>query len=243
MFAKVFLFALAASPLVAAHGKIAVATGDAGGNGTALGIQGAVIPGAGKNKVTEPDTTVFKGDAADSCGRTNGQGDNDIEAGTKSAMALSGSTLPQVTQGGSVSGTLHIVTSDGAGPYKAMINADGTGNTWTAMEVETQVPGNKGNIKKTEKRAWARALQAVGIMKRATNINEDYPFKVNMPAGTTCTGTIAGQANTCLVKLVNPSNAGPFGGCIPVQMVSGNSSAAPAAAAPAAARRATSFTA
>lgn len=72
MFSKIFLIALAASPLVAAHGKIAVATGDAGGNSTALGIQGAVIPGAGKNKVTEPDTTVFKGDAADACGRTNG---------------------------------------------------------------------------------------------------------------------------------------------------------------------------
>lgn len=72
MFAKLLVLALAASPLVAAHGKIAVATGDAGGNGTALGIQGAVIPGAGKNKVTEPDTTVFKGDQKAACGRTNG---------------------------------------------------------------------------------------------------------------------------------------------------------------------------
>lgn len=231
MFAKVFVLALAASPLVAAHGKIAVATGDAGGNGTALGIQGGVIPGPGKNKVTEPDTTVFKGDAADACGRTNGQGDNDIEAGTKAAMAQSGTTLPQITPGGSVSGTLHIVTSDGAGPYKAMINSDGTGQTWTQAEVVTQVPGTKGNIKKTEKRFWARALQAVGIMKRATNINEDYPFKVAIPAGQTCTGTMAGQANTCLVKLVNPSNAGPFGGCIPVQMAGAAPAAAPAGAA------------
>jgi hypothetical protein len=63
---------LAATPLVAAHGKIAVAQGDAGGNGTALGIQGGVIPGAGKNKVTEPDTTVFKGANADGCGLTKG---------------------------------------------------------------------------------------------------------------------------------------------------------------------------
>ncbi|KAG8168480.1 hypothetical protein KVR01_001229 [Diaporthe batatas] len=238
MFSKIFLIALAASPLVAAHGKIAVATGDAGGNSTALGIQGGVIPGPGKNKVTEPDTTVFKGDQADSCGRTNGQGDNDIEAGTQAAMALSGNTLAQVTPGGSVSGTLHIVTSDGAGPYKAMLNTDGTGQSWTQMEVETQVPGTKGKIQKSEKRAWARALQAVGIMKRATNINEDYPFKVNMPAGATCTGNIAGQANTCLVKLVNPSNAGPFGGCIPVQMVMpGAAAAAPAPAAGAATAR------
>ncbi|KAJ0119050.1 MAS3 protein [Diaporthe amygdali] len=244
MFSKIFLIALAASPLVAAHGKIAVATGDAGGNSTALGIQGAVIPGAGKNKVTEPDTTVFKGDAADACGRTNGQGDNDIEAGTQAAMALSGNTLAQVTPGGSVSGTLHIVTSDGAGPYKAMLNTDGTGQSWTAMDVETQVPGTKGKIQKSEKRAWARALQAMGIMKRATNINEDYPFKVNMPAGASCTGNIAGQANTCLVKLVNPSNAGPFGGCIPVQMVQpGAAAAAPAAGAATARRMARSFAA
>jgi hypothetical protein len=237
MFAKIFLIALAASPVVLAHGKIAVATGDAGGNGTALGIQGGVIPGPGKNKVTEPDTTVFKGDAADGCGRTKGAGDNDIEAGTKEAMAQSGAMLPQISaEGGSVSGTMHIVTSDGAGPYTAMINTDGTGTTWTKMAVTTQVPGTKGNIKKTEKRAWARALQSVGIMKRATNINEDYPFKAEVPAGTKCTGTIAGQANTCLVKLVNPSNAGPFGGCIPVQQQQ-----APAAGAATARRQAVAF--
>jgi hypothetical protein len=231
-------FLLAAAPLATAHGKIAVAQGDAGGNGTALGIQGGVIPGAGKNKVTEPDTTVFKGDAASGCGRTNGQGDNDIEAGTKAAMALSGSTLPQITPGGSLSGTLHIVTSDGAGPYKAMINTDGTASSWTALDVVTQVPGKNGNIRKNDKRWWARALQSAGVMKRATNINEDYPFKVAIPAGTTCTGTVAGQANACIVKLVNPSNAGPFGGCVPVQMVGGNGTAA---AAPAAARRARTF--
>lgn len=153
-------------------------------------------------------------------------------------MAMSGSQLPQISPGGSVSGTLHIVTSDGAGPYKAMINSDGTGQTWTPMEVETQVPGNNGNIRKTEKRFWARALQAVGIMKRATNINEDYPFKVNVPAGTSCTGTIAGQANTCIVKLVNPSNAGPFGGCVTVQMANSSAAAAPAVGAATARRMA-----
>lgn len=151
-------------------------------------------------------------------------------------MALSGSTLPQVSPGGSVSGTLHIVTSDGAGPYKAMINADGTGQTWEQMDVETQVPGTRGEIRKQEKRFWARALQSVGLMKRATNINEDYPFKVNIPAGTTCSGNIAGQANTCLVKLVNPSAAGPFGGCVTVQMV--QPGAAPAAGAATARRMA-----
>lgn len=127
-----------------------------------------------------------------------------------------------------MSGTLHIVTSDGAGPFKAMLDTTGTGNFTNAMamDVITQVPGTKGNIKKTQKRAWARALGSIGIYKRATNINEDFvsgcplpsltqqiltmkkPFKVAVPAGATCTGTIAGQSNVCMVKLVNPSNAG-----------------------------------
>ncbi len=139
-------------------------------------------------------------------------------------MALSGSTLPQVSSGGSLSGTLHIVTSDGAGPYKAFINTDGTGTTWTEADVVTQVPGNRGNIRKgqdTKKRRWwARALQSAGggsLVRRATNINEDFPFKVAMPANLACTGNVAGQVNACIVKLVNPSNAGPFGGCVPVQ--------------------------
>lgn len=126
------------------------------------------------------------------------------------AMALSGSTLPQVNQGGSVSGTLHIVTSDGAGPYKALLDTTGTGDFTNAlqMEVTQQVPGKNGNINKGDKRRWVGILQRAGIFRRASNINEDHPFKVVMPAGATCNGTVAGQKNVCIVKLVNPSNAG-----------------------------------
>lgn len=49
MFSKVLILALAASPLVAAHGKVAAVTGDAGGNGTALAIEGGIVPGPGPN--------------------------------------------------------------------------------------------------------------------------------------------------------------------------------------------------
>jgi hypothetical protein len=93
-------------------------TGDAGGNTTALGIQGGVVPGAGPNSKTEVDTTVFQqlNAVSDGLGRTEGQGKNTLE-GMSDVVAQSGSTLPQVSQGGSLSGTLHIVTSDGAGPY------------------------------------------------------------------------------------------------------------------------------
>lgn len=189
---------LASAPLVAAHGKVAVVTGDQGGNGTALGIKGAVVPGAGANAKTEVDTTVFAGKAADSCGKTEAGGTNDVESGTVKSMALSGSTLPQISSGGSISGTMHIVTSDGAGPYSAMIDTTGTGDFTKAvkMDVTTQVPGKNGNISKSKR--WVDILARAGIMKRATNINEDYPFKVAIPAGTTCTGTVAGQSGKSL---------------------------------------------
>lgn len=115
---NVFLAALLASvPLVAAHGKVAVITGDQGGNGTALGIQGGVVPGAGKNSVTEVDTTVFAGKAANSCGKTTGNGTNSVSTGTVQAMQLSGSTLPQISSGGSITGQIHVVTSDGFGKF------------------------------------------------------------------------------------------------------------------------------
>jgi len=144
-------------------------------------------------------------------------------------MALSGNTLAQVSDGGSISGTVHIVTTDGAGPYTAIVDPTGTGtfSTGKTMTVTQQVPGTKGNIAAPKQRRFVtRMLVNMGIVKRASNVNEDYPFAATMPAGTTCTGTVAGQSNVCLVKIVNPSNAGPFGGVIAVQMAGTGSTAA-----------------
>lgn len=75
-----------------------------------------------------------------------------------------------------MSGTLHIVTTDGAGPYKALLDTTGTGDFTNAlpMTVVTQVPGNNGNIKKAAPRALVRGMEKMGIWKRATNVNEDF---------------------------------------------------------------------
>jgi hypothetical protein len=80
------------------------------------------------------------------------------------------------------------------------------------------VPGNNGNIAATKESFIPRMLIKVGLMKRAANVNKDFPFAATIPAGTTCSGTVAGQSNVCLVKIVNPSGAGPFGGVIAMQM-------------------------
>lgn len=55
----------------------------------------------------------------------------------------------------------------------------------------------------------------------------DFPIKAEIPAGQTCTGTVAGQNNVCLVRCQNAARAGPFGGVVPVQMAqAGNTPAA-----------------
>ena len=47
-----------------------------------------------------------------------------------------------------------------------------------------------------------------------------------IPASQTCTGEVAGQDNVCLVRCKNAARAGPFGGVVPVQLASGNNTAA-----------------
>lgn len=225
MFAKVFIFALAASPLVAAHGKVTVATGDAGGNGTALGIQGGVVPGAGPNAKTETDTTVFGSTkiATDGLGKTTTSGKLKVAAAA-GTMQLSGSTLPQVAN--TINATFHVVTSDGCGPIQAVLDPTGTGQFSQGVPLTNtaDVVGNNGNCPKSiSKKSFVRdLLERRGLIaKRATNVNMDFPVSFSVPAGTTCTGTVAGQPNTCLVKIANNNRAGPFGGVVPIQMAGG----------------------
>jgi len=226
--------ALVAATSVAAHGKLSEVSGDAGGNGTGMGILGGVVPGPGRNSVTETDTTVFKGKSAESCGKTKAGGVVQMESGMKNAMALSGDVLPQVTPGGKVMGTIHVVTSDGFGPYTVMVDPTAQGDFSNAekLQVDTQVPGTRGNGKKGVTKRFEDLLRRVGIMARATNINEDFPIVATLPSNLQCTGSMNGMNNLCAVKFVNPSAAGPFGSCTMVQMVApGTAAAAPAPAA------------
>ncbi|KAL3428213.1 hypothetical protein PVAG01_01722 [Phlyctema vagabunda] len=206
LFTSVLVF-LASTQLVAGHGAIVKAVGDAGGSGTALGIDASTPRDGSARNPDQQDSTRFKGDAADQCGETLGGGDNDPATQVPQMLAAGGS-MPQITPGGMVSMTLHQVNGDGAGPYECMIDATGTGNQWTAMDVGTNVPG-------TNSRSKAKAT--------------DFPLTAKVAADQTCTGTMGGETGICMVKCMNSANAGPFGGCVPVQMGAGNGTAAAAA--------------
>ncbi|KAK0629949.1 hypothetical protein B0T17DRAFT_488784 [Bombardia bombarda] len=198
---------IATAELVTGHGAIVSAVGDAGGSGMALGIDTSTPRDGTRRNPFQQDTTRFKGDAADTFGETLGGGDNQLEAGTKAILAETGTELPQVTEGGEVQMTLHQVNADGGGPYTCMINADGTGQTWTDIQVTQTPPGRNSRNRGGE----------------AT----DFPLNAAIPEGQTCTGTVAGQDSVCLVRCQNDARAGPFGGVVPVQMAT-TAAAAPA---------------
>jgi hypothetical protein len=235
---SIIALTLSVATTISAHGNIQVVTGDKGGNGTALGIKGGVVPRFGANSVTEKDTTVFGGNAnkplTDGLGKTQANGKLAV-TDLKAAMALSGNQLPQVSGDGSgtITGTWRIVTSDGTANDKqgnlfAVIDSTGTGaySKGKQLEATSSMVGNgKGNVVQ-------RALAAVGLRKRATNVGADAPFTVKIPAGTTCTGSDAGsgQSNFCLMKIVNNNGAGPFGGSIAFQVAGAGGAAGGAGA-------------
>ncbi len=137
----------------------------------------------GANAQTEKDTTVFGGNPnkplADGLGKTTANGALKV-TDLSAAMAMSGSTLPQVSGDGSgaITGTWRIVTSDGtandkSGNLFAVIDETGTGkySQGTQLVATSSMVGNgKGNV---VQRTVERALRAVGIQRRATNVGAD----------------------------------------------------------------------
>ena len=163
------------------------------------------------------------------------------------AMALSGPTLPQLTPGGNITGTFHVVTADGAGPISAVLDPTATGQFAKGVQltVVEQIPGDKGNFvaakTKGQRSVWGRAVEVVreGVLGRrgAANVNQGFAFAFAVPAGTVCNGTVAGMTGVCLVKIANANKAGPFGGVVPVRIAAAEGAGAGNAAACGSARK------
>ncbi|KAI6379187.1 hypothetical protein MCOR25_002065 [Pyricularia grisea] len=200
MFAKATVLSvlLAGAELVSGHAALINAVGDAGGVGMALGVDTSTPRDGTRRNPFQQDATRFRGTASATVGETLAGGDNNIEAGTQAIMAETGSELPQVSAGGKLEMTLHQVNGDGAGPYTCKINSDGTAAQWTPITVTTQVPGTNS--------------------RNRDGAETDFPLVASIPDSQTCTGTVAGQENVCLVRCENSARAGPFGGVVPVQM-------------------------
>jgi len=111
--------------------------------------------------------------------------------------------VTQVKSGSKVSVTIHQVNADGAGPYTCdLIEAGNNGVITQNLTVLDNVPGVNGF-------SQARTQQ--------------FNITVVMPDAFNCVGSSAG--NVCTVRCRNNAQAGPFGGCFPVQQTDNVASA------------------
>lgn len=138
------------------------------------------------------------------------QGTKTPQGTTESGVANAAGTgaqsgLPTCADDGTLTMTFHQVNQDGAGPLTASVDATSGGQDPSAFK-DAQVTQNVPGI-------------GIGGLSAATTT--DFPVKVQMPAGMTCSGSVGGASNVCIVRLQNSALAGPFGGSAAFTMSDG----------------------
>lgn len=122
-----------------------------------------------------------------------------VETGVKAATGAGAkSGMPTCADDGTVKMTLHQVNQDGAGPMTAMVDPTSGGTDPKAFmpaQVTQNVPG-------------------IGIGGLSAAQTTDFQMAVQMPAGMTCSGSVGGASNVCIIKAQNDAIAGAFGGSV-----------------------------
>jgi hypothetical protein len=149
-------------------------------------------------------TTAATGGGATGAGQKTAKGTK--ESGVSAAAgtgAMSG--LPTSADDGTITMTFHQVNQDGAGPLTAAVDGTSGGTDPTAFK-QAQVTQNVPGL-------------GFGGLSGATTT--DFPLKVQVPAGMTCSATVGGVNNVCIVRVQNSALAGPFGGSAAFTMSAG----------------------
>ncbi|KAF3903534.1 hypothetical protein AA313_de0201314 [Arthrobotrys entomopaga] len=126
------------------------------------------------------------------------QGSLNIQAWVNKYVAAK--TIAQVTPGGYLDTRLHQINGDGAGPYTCIIDRGGSGLSYDSgtLNILNNVPG-VGGINKF--------------------MLTQFQLLIQMPKDLACTGTYGTAKNVCMVRCHNTAPNGPFGACIPIQVV------------------------
>ncbi|KAK6361297.1 hypothetical protein TWF730_005032 [Orbilia blumenaviensis] len=110
--------------------------------------------------------------------------------------------IPRVCSGGHLELKIHQVNADGAGPYQCVLDKTGSGVGFpTSLQIiGKNVPGKYGRSKYKLK---------------------NWKLRVQIPENPGCSGSYGSVKNVCFVRCHNAAPNGPFGGCIPFQLVGG----------------------
>jgi hypothetical protein len=64
-------------------------------------------------------------------------------------------------------------------------------------------------------------VPGIGIGDLSAAMTTDFLVQIQMPAGMTCSGSVGGASNVCIVHMQNSALAGPFGGSAAFTMSAG----------------------
>ncbi|RVD89635.1 uncharacterized protein DFL_000634 [Arthrobotrys flagrans] len=113
--------------------------------------------------------------------------------------------MARASQGGWIEITTWQVNADGAGPFRCKLDTSGTGQKFGAhgwLNVLQQPPGEQSKY----------SVFPWGSSKRHT-------LKVQLPAKFDCNAEYGSYDSVCILRCENFAQNGPFGGCVPFQLV------------------------
>jgi len=201
MISSLLYAALLGAASVSAHGVILNVKGEAGSpDGIGFQVDTSIARNCTGISPCQMDTTLIRdaeiaANIVNECGRTELSGN--IDVGTETENQLAAGTVTQVKAGTVMAVTIHQVNADGAGPYACDLDVQSNSGILSQnLTVTNNVPGVNG-------------LSQGKV--------EDFVINVAMPSNLACIGGSTG--NICTVRCRNNAQAGPFGGCFPVQQV------------------------
>lgn len=175
--------------------------------GQALGVDPATPRNGAAINPNQRDTTIFlERDLSlwSGCGKS-------IEFGIHKPEELipklaSKGQIAQALSPGKLSIVLHQISGNGNGPYTCAVDSTATAQkgSWKKIVISKQVPG--------------QSPVANGVT------TTPFPLIVDLPSDLQCTGSFAlangnVKKNICLLRCQNPAVNGPYGACVPFELV------------------------
>lgn len=115
--------------------------------------------------------------------------------------------VPKASPGGWLKIAVFQVNDDGAGPFRCRIDESGTGTefgSWIGGEGRTGIVYDGAN--------------AVNSLYAGRNW-ETHTLTVPIPQGVKCKAEYGSYKNVCMLRCENFAINGPFGGCVPFQVI------------------------
>ncbi|KAK6532659.1 hypothetical protein TWF281_006838 [Arthrobotrys megalospora] len=126
-----------------------------------------------------------------------------IQTSSVLAWQTSVHKIAQSTPGGWLEITTYQVNADGAGPFRCRVDEGATSHAFSRwLTVSKQPPGSQ---------AWHSV--------DASKSNTWSTIRVEIPGDIKCSGKSGSYNNICLIRCENFAQNGPFGGCVPVNVV------------------------